>query len=114
MKKLLLTVALLSSTAGFAFNAQQEFQAKCQMCHTLGAQAVGPDLLMAIPRARKFFGKKADKFFLDFMKNPAASIQANPKYVATWGKPAMNAMPPQPFNADQVKKLIAWIESQKK
>ena len=111
MKNLVLAFALVGATSSFAaFNPEQEFSSKCVMCHTLGAQAVGPDLKKAIPAAKKALGKKADAYFVKFINNSAETVVADAYAKKTYPTP-MKAMPPQNYTADQVAQLVKWIES---
>lgn len=113
MKKLFLLVALMCSSFAFSFNAEQEFNSKCLMCHTLGAKAVGPDLLAAIPAARKALGKKADAYFMAFI-NDSKKTLASDAYAKKTYPNAMRAMPSQNFTAVQSKAIVKYIESKKK
>lgn len=109
----LVTFILSFGAQAAAFNAAKTFDKKCSSCHWIGEDDIGPNLV-GITKRRMTAKKKVDwKWITAFIQNSGKLIKSGDKQaVAVYNKFKKRAMPPQKMTAEEVKKLVKYIEAE--
>ena len=88
-----------------ARQGEKLFKQNCSACHKLGARLVGPDLLGVTER-------RDAEWLIKFIQNSQALVKSGDKTAtALFEKFNKVVMPPQPLNEDQIRDILAYIES---